>query len=115
MMNQIIQKKVDNFESFVKDYFIQEKDYYIYNNEVFKKLQYESVLKPFLDNLKIYYYKNKHYYLERWPLTFNQFNTILRQIFNKNELNVEKKVKYTRSKYQVEYYIYINHEESCEL
>ncbi len=111
MVNQIIQKKVDFFESFVKEHFIKEQHYYVYNIEVFKKLSYESQLQPFLESLKACYFKNKHYYLERWPLSYNQFNTILRQIFNKNEMNVEKKVKYTMSKYQVEYRVYFTDEE----
>ena len=108
MVNQIIQKRVDLFESFIRSHFIREQDYYVYNIEVFKKLEYESQLKPFLDSLKPYYYKNKHYYLERWPLHYNQFNTVLRQLFNKNEMQVEKKVKYTMSKYQVEYYVFLH-------
>tara|TARA_Y100000816_G_scaffold281773_1_gene256669 strand:- start:2443 stop:2775 length:333 start_codon:yes stop_codon:yes gene_type:complete len=105
MVNQIIQKKVDIFESFMEKYFAKEQTYYVYNLEVFKKIQYEEALEPFLESLKVYYFKNKHYYLNRSQMTFNQFNTILRQIFNKNEIEVTKKVKYTKSKYQVEYYI----------
>lgn len=105
MVNQIIQKKVDIFELFMKKYFVKEQMHYVYNIEVFKKILYDEGLEPFLESLKLYYFKNKHYYLTRNPINFNQFNTILRQIFNKNELNVIKKVKYTKSKYQVEYYI----------
>ena len=98
MVNQIIQKEVDIFESFVKEHFIQEQDYYIYNIEVFKKLLFESLMVPFLESLKPYYYKNKYYYLD----------TILRQIFKRNQIHFVKKVKYVMSKYQVEYYIYFN-------
>ena len=108
MVNQIIQKEVDIFESFVKEHFIQEQDYYIYNIEVFKKLLFESLMAPFLESLKSYYYKNKYYYLERSPMTYNYFNTILRQIFKRNQIHFVKKVKYVMSKYQVEYYIYFN-------
>ena len=90
MVNQIIQKEVDIFESFVKEHFIQEQDYYIYNIEVFKKLLFESLMVPFLESLKPYYYKNKHYYLERSPMTYNYFNTILRQIFKRNQIHFVK-------------------------
>jgi hypothetical protein len=108
MVNQIIQKEVDIFESFVKEHFIEEQDYYIYNNEVFKKLLFESIMTPFLESLKSYYFKNKYYYVERSPMTFNCFNTVLRQIFKRNQIHFTKKVKYVMSKYQVEYYIYFN-------
>jgi len=107
MVNQIIQKYVDIFEPFVKKHFILEKDYYIYNMEVYKKLRFDEELKEFLLKLKQYYYKNKHYYLERESISFNEFNTVLRQIFKRNELKIDKKVKYTMSKYQIEYHIYI--------
>tara|TARA_B100001063_G_C16761362_1_gene556109 strand:+ start:126 stop:464 length:339 start_codon:yes stop_codon:yes gene_type:complete len=106
MVVQVVQKEVDLFEPFVKTHFISENDYYIYNIDVFKKLEFENQLGPFLESLKPYYYKNKHFYLEREPITYNNFNTILRQVFSRNNIQIEKKVKYIMSKYQVEYYIY---------
>lgn len=106
MVVQVVQKEVDLFEPFVKTHFISENDYYIYNIDVFKKLEFENKLVSFLESLKPYYYKNKHFYLERDPITYNNFNTILRQIFSRNNIQIEKKVKYIMSKYQVEYYIY---------
>ena len=107
MTNQIIKTYVDIFESFVKKHFILEQDYYVYNMDVYKKLSFGTELKDFLCELKQYYYKNKYYYLEREPIQFNEFNTVLRQIFKKNNMNVEKKIKYNMSKYQIEYHIYI--------
>lgn len=109
--NQIIHKYVDIFDSFVIENFIQENDYFIYNAEVFKKLCYENKIRFLLETLKAYYYNNKKYYLEREPITMNQFNTILRQIMKKNEIQYMKKVKYVLSKYQIEYYIYIKKNE----
>lgn len=103
--NQIIQTNVSNFHHFVETYFAVENDTLIYNLEVFKKLMYEGKIPEFLEELKEFYYKNKHYYLSRSPITFNNFNTIMRQIMNKNEVPYEKKVKYTMSKYQIEYHI----------
>lgn len=107
MVNQIIQKYVDIFESFIKKNFILEQDYYIYNMDVYKKISFGTELTEFLSELKKYYYKNKYFYIQRDPVTFNEFNTILRQIFKKNNMNVEKKIKYNMSKYQIEYHIHI--------
>ena len=106
MVVQVVQKEVDLFEPFVKTHFISENDYLIYNIDVFKKLNFENQLVPFLESLKPYYYKNKHFYLERDPISYNNFNTILRQIFSRNKIKIKKKVKYIMSKYQVEYYIH---------
>ena len=111
MIQQIIQKYVDIFESFVVDNFIMEQDYYVYNIEVFKKLNFDNTLNTFIDELRPYYFKNKHFYLERAPYTYNTFNTLSRQIMKRNNIKVEKKVKYHQSKYQVEYHIFMNNTE----
>jgi len=108
MKNQIIKKNVDCFESFVKENFTFEKNYYIFNHIVFKKLEYENKIYPFLEELKDYYYKNKHYYIERNPISFNQFNTVLRQICKVNEIEYTSKIKYNSSKYSIEYFIYFD-------
>ena len=108
MKNQIIKKYIDFFKDFVKENFMIENDYYIFNNIVFKQLEYENKIPEFLESLKEYYYKNKHYYLERNPITYNQFNTIIRQICKNNDINFTNKIKYQTSKYNIEYYIYID-------
>ena len=108
MKNQIIKKHVDFFDDFIKENFILENDYYIFNNIVFKKLEYENKIPDFLEQLKSYYFKNKHYYLERNPITYNQFNTLMRQICKNNDLMFKTKIKYQSSKYTIEYYIHID-------
>ena len=52
MKNQIIKKNVDSFESFVKENFNFEKIYYIFNHIVFKKLEYENKIYPFLEEFR---------------------------------------------------------------
>ena len=107
MSNQIIKTKVEIFNNFVITYFIKENDYYLLNEDLFKTLIYNNIIYDFLEEMKKYYYKSKFFYLERKPILYNQFSTILRQICNKNEINYEKNIKYKMSKYNVEYKIYI--------
>lgn len=107
MKNQIIKCFVPLFEEFIVENFVFENDVHVFNNLVFKKLKYENKIDDFLQALKEYYYKNKHYYLNRNPISFNQFNTILRQLCKNNEFELVSKVKYNSSKYDVEYYIKI--------
>jgi hypothetical protein len=106
-MSQIVKVYVDIFQTFVEDNFIKENDYYIFNNDVYKKINFNNQIQNFVGSLKNYYYKNKHFYLEREPMNIKQFNTIIRQICSKNELIIEKKVKYYMSKYTIEYHIYL--------
>ena len=107
MKNQIIRSYVPFLSDFITNNFNYENGSYIFNNLVFKKLQYEDKINSFLNELKSYYYKNKHYYLERDPITYNQFNTLLRQLCKNNDIQLQSKVKYNASKYDVEYYIKI--------
>lgn len=106
-MSQIVKRHVDIFQIFVEDNFIKENDYYIFNHDVYKKINFNNQIQNFVGSLKDYYYKNKHFYLEREPMNIKQFNTIIRQICSKNELVIEKKVKYYMSKYTIEYHIYL--------
>ena len=106
--NQVIKKYVDIFDDFVKTNFVHENNYYIFNYLTFKKIIYEGQIESFLTQLKDYYYKNKHFYIERPDITHNQFNTILRQICKKNNIHIEIKIKYENSKYSPEYHIYID-------
>jgi len=106
--NQVIKKYVDIFNHFVETNFICEKNYYIFNYLVFKKIEYEGQIELFLIKLKDYYYKNKYFYIERANITHNQFNTILRQICKNNDIQIEIKIKYENSKYSPEYHIYLD-------
>ena len=108
MVNQIIKRYVDIFDTFIKDNFNKENDYYVYNILVFKKIFFNKKIDQFLIHLKDYYYVNKQYYLTRTPITYNQFNTIIRQILKINNIEYKKNVKYINSKYTTEYHIYIN-------
>jgi len=105
--NQVIKKYVDIFDHFVETNFLLENNYYIFNYFVFKKIVYEEKTDDFLNRLKDYYYKNKHFYVERPCLTYNQFNTILRQVCKRNNIPIEIKVKYENSKYSPEYHIFL--------
>lgn len=106
--NQVIKKHVDIFDEFVTSNFIHENNYYIFNYLTFKKIIYEGQIKLFLEQLKYYYYKNKHFYIERPDITHNQFNTILRQICKNNNIHIEIKIKYENSKYSPEYHLFLD-------
>lgn len=105
MKNQIIKAYIPEFNDFVKENFLYEGGLYIFNTLVFKKLLYENKVDAFLSQLKPYYYKNKQHYISHSPPTFNQFNTLLRQICKNNDVSYRSKVKYQSSKYNIEYYI----------
>ena len=104
--NQIIKSYVLNFDFFIKDNFILENNYYLFNILVFKTLLYEEKIYIFLKELENYYYKNKYFYITRNPITYNQFNTVLKQICKKNNIQFSIIKKYIKSKYNTELCIY---------
>lgn len=108
MNSQIIKNHVTIFEDFIKTNFIKENNYYIFNNNVFKQIIYNNNVDYFLKKLKDYYFKNKYYYLERNPITINNFTTIIRQICKKNNIEYKNNIKYNKSKYNIEYHIFID-------
>jgi hypothetical protein len=86
---------------------IKKNDFYELNINSFKKGIYNQSIEYFINECKPYYYISKRKYLEK-KLTYNSFITIIRQICNNNFINYTSKIKYDKSDYYIEYYIYIN-------
>ena len=79
--------------------------YYIFNSEAFKRGVYKENIQNFINECTQYYHLSKRKYLEK-KLTFNAFTTILRQICNFNKISYTSQIKYDKSTYGIEYYIY---------
>jgi hypothetical protein len=73
---------------------------------LFKRGVYKESIQKFINECTPYYHLSKRKYLEK-KLTFNSFTTILRQICNFNKISYTSQIKYDKSNYCIEYYIYI--------
>jgi hypothetical protein len=80
---------------------------YIFNKDSYKKGLLDNLIKDFLEVCKPYYYSSKQKYLEK-KMTYNSFTTVLRQICNFNKITYTSQIKYCKSSYDIEYYIYIH-------
>jgi hypothetical protein len=80
-------------------------EYYVVNNNSYKKGMYLERIAPFVTDCKPYYCKSKMIYLER-TLTYNRFMTILRQICKYNKLKYTSHIKYSKTEYDIEYFLY---------
>ena len=80
-MSQLFKKQIQEelLIKFLEDNAEKTKKYYIVNNVLYKKLQFNNLLQPFLDSLISYYHLSKQYYLTR-TMTFTRFTTIIRQL-----------------------------------
>jgi hypothetical protein len=82
-------------------------NYYVINNEAFKRGLYNNAIIVFIDKCKSYYHKSKLKYLER-KLTYKTFVTIIRQICNANNITYTSQIRYQGSSYDIIYYIHIH-------
>lgn len=83
-------------------------NFYIVDITAFKRSIYINALKPFLSELKEFYYPSKYRYIDSENTNQNKFNTIVRQICNYTKTHYEKKLRHDQSKYSVVYRIYFS-------
>ena len=83
-------------------------NYYIVDITAYKRSIYIDALKPFLSQLKEFYYPSKYNYIDHENINQNKFNTIVRQICKYTNTHYEKKLRHDQSRYSVVYRIYFS-------
>ena len=83
-------------------------NFYIVDITAYKRSIYINALKPFLSELKEFYYPSKYSYIDPENTNQNKFNTIVRQICKYTKTHYEKKLRHDQSKYSVVYRIYFS-------
>ena len=84
---------------------VKNEKFYLFNYSVFKKALFNETIPKFLEACKPYYHLSKHKYLDT-KTTYNSFTTVLRQICNSNLIIYSSRIKYSKSNYDIVYYIY---------
>ena len=84
---------------------IKNEKYYLLNTTAYKKGLFINNIESFLVECKPYYHLSKQKSIEN-KLTYNSFNTILRQICNNNNITHTSQIKYDKSTYEIVHYIY---------
>ncbi len=105
-MNQIIKIKVDFFNEFIISIGTVENNYVMIDETIFKKAEYNNLIRPFFDRLIPHYHKSKQFYLTR-EINFSSFITVIRQICKSNDVQYSSKLKYSKSSHYIEYYFYV--------
>ena len=90
--------------SFLDEYAIKKNKTYIYNKYTFKKAEYNQGIKKFCDTISPFYYESKKKYITRTQ-TYKTFATILRQICRYHKISFTSKIKYNKSKHEMDYHI----------
>jgi len=82
-----------------------EKYYYI-DFLSFRKFMFEEAAREeWLASLRPFYYESKQHYLDR-KMTYNSFINIVRQICKKNQVPFTSKIRYDKTSYNIDYYIF---------
>jgi hypothetical protein len=109
MSSQIFKQSIPNalLFKFLDNVSVKTEKKYIFNKTSYKKSLVNNIIYDFLNECKQYYFASKKKYLER-KITYNYLTTILRQICNNNKITYTSQIKYDKSTYEIEYYIFYN-------
>jgi hypothetical protein len=109
-MSSQIFKKVYPKESlinFIDKFAYNNNNYYLINKSYYKRAIFLDIIKKFIDDIKDYYHVSKRKYVYNVD-NYSKFMTIIRQLCKINNVNFVSKIIYTKSTYDIIYYIYIN-------
>ena len=107
-MSSQIFKKVYPKESlinFIKKFAYDNNNYYLINKSYYKRAIFLDLIKDFIDDIKDYYHISKRKYIENVD-NYSKFMTIIRQLCKINNINFASKIIYSKSTYDITYYIY---------
>ncbi len=105
--NQLFIKDIKNDVLFdLLDKICQKNEnYYHLDQNSFRKMLFHGYDKDFCSFVKEYYYSSKQFYVTR-IMTYKSFTNIVRQICKHNNILFNSSIRYSNSKYAIEFYIY---------
>ena len=80
--------------------------YFLVTKDTFKRANFFKDIDSFCNEIEDYYYKCKQFYPKRQQ-TYKTFTTLIRQICRYNHIPFTSKIKYDKSKYEIQYFIYL--------
>jgi len=84
---------------------VKKEKFYLFNHDAFKKGIFNEAIPTFLEKCRPYYHLSKHKYLDT-KTTYNSFATVLRQLCNSNLIIYSSQIRYSKSNYDIVYYVY---------
>tara|TARA_Y100001970_G_scaffold215428_1_gene263567 strand:+ start:2353 stop:2679 length:327 start_codon:yes stop_codon:yes gene_type:complete len=108
-MSQIFKNiyPLEKLDFFLKIHCTYNNNYYLFTCDNYKQYVFNNKINDFINSLYPYIFKAKQKYLTR-KITFKTFMTIIRQICKSQHIPIISKIKYNKSSYQTDYYIFIN-------
>jgi hypothetical protein len=106
MTSQLFKEKFpkETFFEFLNKYCNKTDKNYVVSKAAYKKAKLDDAIVPFFTQLKKYYHKSKHFYLDRGD-NYKNLITVIRQICKNHEIIYTSNIKYSKSKYEIIYFI----------
>ena len=107
MLYQIFKCEIPNNILFdiLEQICLKTEKYYFIDVNAYKKLLFMELKMPFINALNEYYHLSKKFYLER-EFTYTSFTNIVRQICKHGNLKIESEIKYSHSKYYINFFVH---------
>ena len=107
MKSQIFVKNINlkmltDFLDVIKE---KNKNKYLISPIIYRQAQYNDKVAPFFTEIDEYYHSSKKKYLEN--INYKKFLTVIRQLCRSLNVYYKSEIKYSRSNYEIVYYIYI--------
>ena len=108
-MSQIFKKEVptEKLLKLLEEIAQKNKNHYIFDNAAYKKGILNNLIPEFMKDCSPYYHGAKQKYLEK-KICYTTFTTVLRQICKFNKITYTSQIKYDKSLYNIDYYVYFN-------
>ena len=115
-MSQIFKKKFpkQNFFDFLEKICETKDNHLIFSKDAFKRGKLSKSISTFYETLKPYYYPSKQHYLER-DIIYKNLVTVVRQLCKFHCIPFTSTIKYSKSKYEIKYFIYHDLEEETPM
>tara|TARA_B100001564_G_C20397089_1_gene559438 strand:- start:167 stop:490 length:324 start_codon:yes stop_codon:yes gene_type:complete len=79
--------------------------FYTFDINAYKRAELLDIITEFTETIQPYYHKAKTFYAER-KCTYSSLCTIIRQICKLHSIILTSKIVYSKSKYNIPYFIY---------
>jgi len=83
---------------------VKDEKYYHLSKSTFKAAEYHQLVTDFCSKIIEHYHTSKRYYVDR-KMNYNKFVTVIRQICSLHNVSYTSKIVYSKSDYNILYYI----------
>ena len=93
-----------DFYEFIETITTISNDEYVLNNVLYKKANYHNKMEDYFNKIRENYFESKRYYVDR-KMTYRSFITVKRQICRYLCIPFKSKIVYSKSSYEISYFI----------